>query len=151
MVHAWENVQNVFVMLIVVAVLPYWRFFIHCFPTSSLTLLWAIAWFLHPFYTFSSAHNVVIHGTFILSFLGFSVTILLQALWFWAGIFYPQAFFTTFWRIFVTQMQAGPPPPGSSSVPALTELSFPAVVWPWTTHIADTKPLCYRFRQWATK
>ena len=41
-------------------------FFIHIFfPTSSLTLPWTIAGFLHPFYTFSPAHRRVIRGTFI--------------------------------------------------------------------------------------
>ena len=36
-----------------------------CFSTSSLTLLWTITMFLHPFYTFSSAHCSVIRNTFI--------------------------------------------------------------------------------------
>ena len=36
-----------------------------CFSTSSLTLPWTIAGFLHPFYTFSPAHRRVIHDTFI--------------------------------------------------------------------------------------
>ena len=41
-------------------------FFIHIFfPTSSLTLPWTIAGFLHPFYTFSPAHRRVIRDTFI--------------------------------------------------------------------------------------
>ena len=44
-------------------------YFIHCFSTSSLTLPWTIAEFLHPFYTFRPAHHWVIHGTFILTFL----------------------------------------------------------------------------------
>ena len=43
-------------------------FFIHCFKTSSLTLLWTIAGFLHPFYTFSPAYRRVIRDTFILAF-----------------------------------------------------------------------------------
>ena len=37
----------------------------HCFSTSSLTLPWTIARFLHPFCTFSPAHRRVIRGTFI--------------------------------------------------------------------------------------
>ena len=93
MVLAWENFQEVFVMLVVVVVfLPHWRFFIHCLSTSSLTLPWTIAGLLHPFYTFSPAHCRVIHDTFILTFLGFSF--LPRVLRFWAGFFYPQAFFT---------------------------------------------------------
>ena len=69
-------------------------FFIHCFLASSLTLLWAIARILHPFYTFSPAHRRVICDTFILTFPGPSFTVLLRVLPFWVGIFYPQAFFT---------------------------------------------------------
>ena len=60
--------------------------FIHCFSMSSLTLPWAIAGFLHPFYTFSPAHRTVIRDTFILTFLGSSFTVLPRALRFWAGI-----------------------------------------------------------------
>ena len=66
-------------------------FFIHCFSTSSLTLSWTIAGFLHPFYTFSPAHRRVIRDTFIFNH---SVIFLPRALRFWVGIFYPQAFFT---------------------------------------------------------
>ena len=67
-------------------------FFIHlCFSTSSLTLPWTIAWFLHPFHIFSSAHRRVIRDTFIFNH---SVITLPQALRFWVGIFYQQAFFT---------------------------------------------------------
>ena len=63
----------------------------HCFSTSSLTLPWTIARFLHPFCTFSPAHRRVIRDTFIFNH---SVIFLPRALRFWAGIFYPQAFFT---------------------------------------------------------
>ena len=49
-----------------VVVLHLSMFFIHiCFSTSSLTLPWTIAGFLHPFYTFSPAHRRVIRDTFI--------------------------------------------------------------------------------------
>ena len=59
-----------------------------------------------------------------------------------------QAFFTLhsfprFWHVFVTQMQAGTPHPGSSSVPALTGLSLLTHAWSWTTHIVDKRPLVY--------
>ena len=66
-------------------------FSFHCFSTSSLTLPWTIAGFLHPFYTFSPAHRRVIRDTFIFNH---SVIFLPRALRFWVGIFYPQAFFT---------------------------------------------------------
>ena len=49
-----------------VVVLHLSMFFIHtCFSSSSLTLPWTIAGFLHPFYTFSPAHRRVIRDTFI--------------------------------------------------------------------------------------
>ena len=112
MVLAWENLQEVFVMLVVVVVLPHWRFFIHCFSTSSLIFPWAIAGFLHPFYAFRPAHCKVICNTFIWTFLGFSVTVLPPVLRFWKGVFYPQAIFTlhtfpTYWHVYGTQMRAG--------------------------------------------
>ena len=93
MVLAWENLQEVFVMLFVLAVvLPHWRFFIHCISTSSLTLPWAIAGFLHPFYSFSPAHCRVIRDTFILNFLAFHFY--RECYGFEQGFFYPQALFT---------------------------------------------------------
>ena len=57
-----SSIIAVFVMVVVVL--------FHCFSTSSLTLPWAIARFLHLFYTFSPAHSRVIHNTFILTFPG---------------------------------------------------------------------------------
>ena len=61
------------------------------FSTSSLTLPWTIAWFLHPFYTFSPAHRREIRDNFIFNY---SVIFLPRALRPWVGIFYSQAFFT---------------------------------------------------------
>ena len=61
-------------------------FFIHCFSTSSLTLPWAIARFLHPFHTFSPAHRRVIRDTFILTYLGHSVTVLPRVLRIWESL-----------------------------------------------------------------
>ena len=95
-VLAWENLQwgfcNVGCHLYFVAVLHLSFFFIHIFfSTSSLTLPWTLARFLHPFCTFSPAHRRVIRDTFIFNH---SVIFLPRALRFWAGIFYPQAFFT---------------------------------------------------------
>ena len=91
MVLAWENLQDVFVMLVVVVFYLTGGFSFHCFSTSSLTLPWTIAGFLHPFYTFSPAHRRVIRDTFIFNH---SVISLPRALRPWVGIFYPQAFFT---------------------------------------------------------
>ena len=88
----WENLQKVFVMLVVVLhSLLFDVFvmllFIHCFSTSSLALPWAIARFLHPFYSFSPAHRRVIRDTFILTFLDLSVTVLLWVLRIWESFF----------------------------------------------------------------
>ena len=75
-----------------VVVLHLLMFFIHiCFSTSSLTLLWTIAGFLHPFCTFCPAHRRVIRNTFIFNHF---VIFLPRALGFWVGIVYPQASFT---------------------------------------------------------
>ena len=66
-------------------------FFIHiCSSTSSLTLSWTIAGFLHPFYTFIlplQSDSWYFH-------FNFSGIFLLWALWFWVVVFYPQAFLT---------------------------------------------------------
>ena len=45
-----------------------------CFLTSSLTLPWIIAGFLHPFYTFSAAHHRVICDTFIFQLFCYLLT-----------------------------------------------------------------------------
>ena len=117
MVLAWENLQEVFVILVVV--FTSLEVFYSLLLTSSLNLPWGIAGFLHPFYTFSPVHRRVNRDTFILTFLDFSVTVLPWLLRFCAGIFYTQALFTlpsfpTFLARFVTQMWAGTPHPGSS-------------------------------------
>ena len=75
--------------------------------------------------------------------------ILKWALRFWAGMFHPLMFFTlhsfpTFFGTFVTQVRVGTSYPGSSSVPALTELSLSTDAWTWTTHIVVKRPLIYQ-------
>ena len=67
------------------------------------------------------------------------------------GVFYLTLLHPHFWHVFVTQMTAGTPLPGSSSVPAFTELSLPTDAWTWTTHTVVARPLIYQLRQWATK
>ena len=75
---AWENLRGGFYDVSCCSSFHFWSwfhfvvilhlsmFFIHiCFSTSSLTLLWTIAGFLHPFHTFSPAHRRVICDTFI--------------------------------------------------------------------------------------
>ena len=91
-------------------------FFIHIFfSTSSLTLLWTMAGFLHPFYSYSPAHRRVIRDTFIFNH---SVIVLSRVLRPWVGIFYPQAFFTlhSFTDISTWIYQAFPLGAGSSSL-----------------------------------
>ena len=117
-------------MLVVVAVAVFYLtggFAFYCFSTSSFTLPWAIAEFLHSFYTFSPAHRRVICGTSNLTFLGYlSDTVLsgcfsstgaiyptLLRLWlrcgqeqrFWVGVFHPRALFTL--HSFVCDSDAG--------------------------------------------
>ena len=66
-------------------------FFIHIFfLTSSLTLPWTMAGFLHPFYTFSQVHRRVIRNTFIFNH---SVIFLPRTLRPWVGIFLPTGVF----------------------------------------------------------
>ena len=72
---AWENLQRGFCYcsyssfrfcifnLFLIFICRFSSFI--CFSTSSFTLPWTIAGFLHPFYTFSPAHRRVIRDTFI--------------------------------------------------------------------------------------
>ena len=74
-----------------VVVLHLSMFFIHiCFSTSSLTLPWTIAEFLHPFHTFSPSQSDWPHFHFqpFRYFFTASATVLSE------HFFYPQAFFT---------------------------------------------------------
>ena len=68
-----------------------------------------------------------------------------------SGHFFSQTRVLPYTPSFVTQVRAGTPHPGSSSVPALTELSLPADAWAWTIYVWITRPLIYQLRQWATK
>ena len=63
----------------------------HCYSTSSLTLPWTIAKFLHPFCTISPVHRRVICNAFNFNH---SVIFLPRVLRFWVGIFYPKALYT---------------------------------------------------------
>ena len=94
MVLAWENLLEVFVMLVVSSFCCFSFVDVlhsHFFSTSSLTLPWTIARILDPFCTFSPAHRRVIHETFIFNH---SVIFLPRALRFSVGVFYAQASFT---------------------------------------------------------
>ena len=93
-IHCCPSFIAVFLML----------FFIHCFSTSSLILLWAIAGFLHSFYTFGPAQRRVILDIFILTIPGPSFTDLLRALRYWSGRFLPTGVLTLrFFPTFLTQ------------------------------------------------
>ena len=104
----------------------------HCFSTSSLTLPWTIARFLHPFCTFSPAHRRVIRDTFIFNH---SVIFLPRALRFWVGPFLPTGAFL----------------PNASSLTFYLRLSRPPwepAVLPWSLQgfililETQTRPIC---------
>ena len=149
---AWENLQEVFVMLVVVVVV----FLTGGFYVSGL-LFHATGTPPHLIRPVKASSGSDLYpGCFRLLYFcqAFSVTVLPRALRFWVGIFYPQTFFTLsfFTDIFRTVCESDVDRnPGSSSVPALTELSLPANTWTWTTHIVVSRPLTYQLRQWATK
>ena len=64
------------------------------FPTSSRTLPWNIAGFLHPLYTFSTAHRRVICDTFIFNqFQSFSFYLLSASAAALSGHFLPTGVF----------------------------------------------------------
>ena len=92
---AWENLQWGICDVVVLHLLMLFillLFFIHIFfPTSSLTLPWNIAGFLHPLYTFSAAHRRVICDTFIFNHC---VIFFPRALRPWVGTFLPKGVFT---------------------------------------------------------
>ena len=134
---AWENLQEVFVMLAVFVVfITGGSSTLASQGLESLHQLWVLPWLL----------------SVALLLPGFPATVLQRALRLWGGIFYPQACFTlysftTFLTCFVIQMRAGTPHPGYSSVSALTELSLPADACTWTVHIVVTRALIYQLRQ----
>ena len=122
---------------------------IYCFLTSSLIFPWDIARLtlrgIYPFWSFSPAHCRMICYTFIWTFLGFSFY--RECYGFdWASSTYrllssctPSLYFATF----VTQMIAGSPHPGSSSLLALKELFFPTGKWFWAIDFIVTRPMFY--------
>ena len=125
---AWENLQEFFVMLV-----------------AEMLLLSSLEVFLFPGF-FS------LQPTLLLAFSGpwrpppsLSSTLATFSCFTFARLFchnftshrrfLPYAPWPTFLELFVTQMRAGTPRPGSSSVLDLTEFSLPADSWAWTwTH-----------------
>ena len=85
MVLAWGNLHEVFVMFGVVVVILRFRASVPCYRHSTLVSqareglhqLWALPWLL----------------SVALLLPGFFLRVLRRALRFWAGVFYPQAFF----------------------------------------------------------
>ena len=131
---------------------PHWRFLCfratfpchrHSTPSSQackgLQWLWALPWLL--------SIALLLPGFFRHSFTASSTVL--------SGHFLPTDVFylTLLYRHFSNSLWESDVGrnPGSSSVPALTELSLPANTWTWTTHIVVTRPLTYQLRQWATK
>ena len=105
--------------------------------------------FYTPFCTFSPSHRSVIRDNFHFNFS--RVFIFTTSATVLSGHFFSHTCFLPYTPSFVTQVRAGTPHPGSSSVPALTELSLPADAWAWTIYVWITRPLIYQLRQWATK
>ena len=145
MVLAWENLQEVFVMLVVVVFtsLEVFTFPGYFFLPPALHPGFSGPW--RPLPALSS--TLATFGCFTFARL-FRRSFTASATVFEWVFFTHRHFFTD---TFVTQVRAGTPHPGSSSMPALTELSLPADAWTWTTHIVVTRLLIYQLRQWATK
>ena len=129
---------------------PHWRFFISLLydviPHPSVGYRRE---FYTPFCTFSPSHRSVIRDNFHFNFS--RVFIFTTSATVLSGHFFSHTRFLPYTPSFVTQVRAGTPHPGSSSVPALTELSLPADAWAWTIYVWITRPLIYQLRQWATK
>ena len=154
MVLAWENLQEVFVMLVVVVVFTSLKVFTFLgyfsLPPAlrpGFSGLWrpppALSSTLATFSYFTIAR---------LSSCSFTANAtVLSGRFLPASVFYLTLLHRNFWHVFVTQMRAGTPHPGSFFVPVLTELFLLADAWTWTTHIVVTRPLIYQLRQWATK
>ena len=129
MVLAWENLQEVFVMLVVVAVF----YLTGGFYVSGLLFLatGTPPWLLMPVKATSSSELYPGYFRFLYFLLGFYCERYGLE---WAFFTHRRFFLSCtlshiFWHVFVTQMRAGTPHLGSSFVPALTELSLPADAW----------------------
>ena len=132
MVLAWENLQEVFLVLVVVVVV----FLTVDFYVSELLFLatGTPPCLLRP--VKASTSSELYPGYFWLLYFcqAFSSHFYREHYGFeWAFFthrrFLPYAPSPTFLAHFVTQVRAGAPHPGSSSVSALTELSLPADAW----------------------
>ena len=103
MVLAWENLQEVFVMLVVVTVFTSLEVF--TFPGY-----FSLPPALHPSFSGPGEGPPLAVSSTLATFICFtfarlfSVTVLPQTLRFWVGVFYPQGFFTlrSFINIFGT-------------------------------------------------
>ena len=142
-VLARENLQEVFVMLLVVAVaFPNWRFFISLLFDVILHLSVSYRRVFIPILYFQPSSSQSDSRHFHFKFPGPFRHSLPLALRFWASVFYLSLLPHTLAH-FSTQMRAGTPHPGSSFVLAPTKLCLPVDAWSWTTHIVDTRPLVY--------
>ena len=138
MVLAWDNLQKIFVILVLVVVLLHGRFFIHCFLTSSFILPWAIAKFIHS-EIYSQYFHLNFSGLFRHIFTA-SATVLKRR-FLLTGVFYLALLPHILARF--CHSDAGRNTPSRI---LLTKLFLPL-----TTHFVDTRPLVYQLRQWATK
>ena len=131
MILSWKNLQEVFLMLFIVVVLPHWKFLraratFPCYQHSTLASqareglhqLWTLPWLL----------------SIALLLPGFSITALPRALRFWVGAFYLQAFFYLALLTHILSRfcdsDAGRNTPSRILLwPALTKLSLAAEDW----------------------
>ena len=150
-VLAWENLQEVFVMLVVVVVF--------CFLLHWRVLHFPATFPCHRHSTLASQAREGLHQPWVLPWLllvallfpGFSVTVLPRALRFWVSVFYPQTFFTLcfFTDIFGTflWLRCGKEHPIQDLPLCMPSQSCPFRL----TNIVVTRPLIYQLRKWAMK
>ena len=141
MVLARGNHQEVFVMLVVIDVVfdLTGSFSLHCFSMSSLTLLWAMAGVFTPLFILSAqpsqSDSRHFHFNFSRLFIFTASATVLSECFLPTGIFLPNT------SSFVTQVRAGTPHPGSSSVPAFTEFSLPYLN-KYSSKLKSSHPVC---------
>ena len=148
MVLAWENLQEVFVMLVVVVV-----FLTASFYVSGLLFLASGTppWLLRP--VKASTRSELYPGYFQLLYFcqAFTSQFYLERYGFWVGIFYLQEFFTlrSFTNIFGTFCDSGE---GRNIPSRILLCAFPHRIVPsgWRMDL-NYSHCSYQLRQWATK
>ena len=153
MVLAWENLQEVFVMLVVVVVFTSLEVF--TFPGY-----FSLPPALHPGFSGpwrpppALSSTLATFGCFTFARLfrhSFTASAtVLSGRFLPAGIFDLKLLHRHFWQ--VLWLRGGQEHPIQYFPLCLpSELSLLADAWTWTTHIVVTRPLIYQLRQWVTK